>query len=162
MKTMMKSALERIVVAVALFGFFAGPAWADSMLSMTRADGKTVQVTLQELMDLQATEISTSTEWTDGVQTFRGVAFDLLFDTYGLNAETVRVSALNDYSVMVPANVLREDGAILAYHLNGAEMSVREKGPFWVIFPYDADEQFQTDTYWAYSVWQVKSVDAAN
>ena len=113
-------------------------------------------------MDLQATEISTSTEWTDGVQTFRGVAFDLLFDTYGLNAETVRVSALNDYSVMVPANVLREDGAILAYHLNGGEMSVREKGPFWVIFPYDADEQFQTDTYWAYSVWQVKSVDAAN
>ena len=90
------------------------------------------------------------------------MAFDLLFDTYGLNAETVRVSALNDYSVMVPANVLREDGAILAYHLNDAEMSVREKGPFWVIFPYDADARFQTDTYWAYSVWQVKSVDAAN
>ena len=91
-----------------------------------------------------------------------GVNIDTLFDTYGLKAETVRVSALNDYNVMVPADVLRNDGAILAYHLNDAEMSVREKGPFWVIFPYDADARFQTDTYWAYSVWQVKSVDAAN
>ncbi|WP_254869801.1 hypothetical protein [Thalassospira sp. HF15] len=159
---MMKSTLKRIVAAITLLGFFAGPALAGGTLSMTKADGETIQVPLQELKELQATEINTSTQWTEGVQTFRGVAFDLLFDTYGLEADTVRVSALNDYNVMVPVDILREDGAILAYHLNDAEMSVREKGPFWVIFPYDADERFQTDTYWAYSVWQVKSVDAAN
>jgi hypothetical protein len=162
MKTMMRNALKLIAVVIALVGFSAAPVLAGGNLSMTKADGETVRVSMKELMDLQATEINTSTQWTDGVQKFRGVAFDLLFDTYGLEAETVRVSALNDYNVMVPAEVLRNDGAILAYHLNDAEMSVREKGPFWVIFPYDADERFQTDTYWAYSVWQVKSVDAAN
>ena len=85
-----------------------------------------------------------------------------MLDTYGIDADTVRVSALNDYSVMVPANVLRSDGAILAYHLNDAEMSVREKGPFWVVFPYDKDVRFQTDAYWAYSVWQVKAIDGQN
>lgn len=159
---MMRNALKLIAVVIALVGFSAAPVLAGGNLSMTKADGETVRVSMKELMDLQATEINTSTQWTDGVQKFRGVAFDLLFDTYGLEAETVRVSALNDYNVMVPAEVLRNDGAILAYHLNDAEMSVREKGPFWVIFPYDADERFQTDTYWAYSVWQVKSVDAAN
>lgn len=159
---MMKSVLNRIVMAITLLGFFASPALADSTLSMTRADGETIRVPLKELMELQATEIKTSTQWTDGVQKFRGVAFDLLFDTYGLEADTVRVSALNDYNVMVPVDILRKDGAILAYYLNNSEMSVREKGPFWVIFPYDSDERFQTDTYWAYSVWQVKSVDAAN
>ncbi|MBE71321.1 MAG: hypothetical protein CMO07_11485 [Thalassospira sp.] len=162
MKKMMKSALKLFAMVIALIGFHVAPSLADGTLSMTRVDGETVHVSLEELMKLQATEISTSTQWTDGVQKFRGVAFDTLFDTYGLKAETVRVSALNDYNVMVPADVLRNDGAILAYHLNDAEMSVREKGPFWVIFPYDADARFQTDTYWAYSVWQVKSVDAAN
>ena len=159
---MMNNALKLIAVVIALVGFYAAPAMAGGTLSMTNANGETVRVSMKELMDLQATEINTSTQWTDGVQKFRGVAFDLLFDTYGLEADTVRVSALNDYNVMVPADVLRNDGAILAYQLNDAEMSVREKGPFWVIFPYDADERFNTDTYWAYSVWQVKSVDAAN
>lgn len=159
---MMNNALKLIAVVIALVGFYTAPAMAGGTLSMTNAKGETVRVSMTELMDLQATEINTSTQWTDGVQKFRGVAFDLLFDTYGLEAETVRVSALNDYNVMVPADVLRNDGAILAYQLNDAEMSVREKGPFWVIFPYDADERFNTDTYWAYSVWQVKSVDAAN
>ncbi|MBC08358.1 MAG: hypothetical protein CMO10_18940 [Thalassospira sp.] len=162
MKTMMNNALKLIAVVIALVGFYTAPAMAGGTLSMTNAKGETVRVSMKELMDLQATEINTSTQWTDGVQKFRGVAFDLLFDTYGLEADTVRVSALNDYNVMVPADVLRNDGAILAYQLNDAEMSVREKGPFWVIFPYDADERFNTDTYWAYSVWQVKSVDAAN
>ncbi|KJE34133.1 hypothetical protein UF64_17140 [Thalassospira sp. HJ] len=162
MKTMMNNALKLIAVVISLVGFYAAPAMAGGTLSMTNTNGETVRVSMKELMDLQATEINTSTQWTDGVQKFRGVAFDLLLDTYGLEADTVRVSALNDYNVMVPADVLRNDGAILAYQLNDAEMSVREKGPFWVIFPYDADDRFNTDTYWAYSVWQVKSVDAAN
>jgi len=159
---MMKSAVKLLAMVIALLGLYVTPSLAGGTLSMTKADGETVQVSLDELKELQATEINTSTQWTEGVQKFRGVAFDTLFDTYGLDAKTVRVSALNDYNVMVPADVLRNDGAILAYHLNDAEMSVREKGPFWVIFPYDADARFQTDTYWAYSVWQVKSVDAAN
>jgi hypothetical protein len=63
---------------------------------------------------------------------------------------------------MVPAGVLRRDNAILVYRLNDAEMSVRDKGPFWVVFPYDSDTRFQTDTYWSYSVWQVKSIDGQN
>lgn len=159
---MIKNRLKQIAVLFVLSGFYAAPALAESSLSITTADGETARISMAELMALEATEINTSTQWTEGVQKFRGVAFDVLFDAYGLIAETVRVSALNDYNVMVPVNVLREDGAILAYHLNGTEMSVREKGPFWVIFPYDAEERFNTDTYWAYSVWQVKSVDAAN
>jgi hypothetical protein len=158
----LKQVLNGLAAVIVLTGLYATAAKADGMLSMTKSDGETMRVSMKELMALQATEINTSTQWTDGVQKFRGVAFDLLFDTYGLDAETVRVSALNDYNVMVPADVLREDGAILAYHLNGTEMSIREKGPFWVIFPYDSDARFETDTYWAYSVWQVKSVDAAN
>lgn len=159
---MIKNRLKQIAILFVFSGFYVAPALAESSLAVTTANGKTVQISMTELMALEATEINSSTPWTDGVQKFRGVAFDLLFDTYGLIAETVRVSALNDYNVMVPVNVLRNDGAILAYHLNGAEMSVREKGPFWVIFPYDAKERFNTDTYWAYSVWQVQSVDAAN
>lgn len=154
--------VKLLALVVTMVGFFAMPAFAGGTLTVTKPDGEVVRISMDKLMEMPASEFYTSTPWTNGVQKFKGVSFKLLLDTYGLDAELVRVAALNDYSVIVPTNVLRSDEAILAYHLNDAEMSIREKGPFWVVFPYDKDVRFQTDTYWSYSVWQVKSVDAKN
>ena len=158
----MKIGTKLLVMVVSIFGLFVTPAIAGGTLSMTKSDGSVIKLSMEQLMEMPATEFYTSTPWTTGVQKFRGVSFKDLFEAHGIDSEAVSVSALNDYSVMVPTNVLREDGAILTYHLNDAEMSIREKGPFWVIFPYDSDVRFQTDNYWSYSVWQVKSVDAQN
>lgn len=158
----MKNFMKLLVTMLGAIGLYVTPAVAGGTLSLTKADGNVVKLSMEKLMDMPATEFYTSTPWTDGVQKFRGVSFKELLAVYDVGSDTVSVSALNDYSVMVPTSVLREDGAILAYHLNDAEMSIREKGPFWVIFPYDTDVRFQTDTYWSYSVWQVKSVDAQN
>lgn len=158
MKTITKFAMTIGTIIV----FTVGNAQAESELRLSTTGGETTTVSFEELTKLPDTEFYTSTPWTDGVQKFRGVDFDVLLDTYGITADTVRVSALNDYSVMIPASVLRDDNAILVYLQNDAEMSVRDKGPFWVVFPYDSDVRFQTDTYWSYSVWQVKSIDGQN
>lgn len=158
----MKCCVKLLVMFVAVIGLYATPAMAGSSVTLAKTDGTSVTISMEKLMEMPVIEFYTSTPWTSGIQKFRGVDFKLLLDTAGIDADTVRVSALNDYSVMVPANVLRTDGAILAYHMNDAEMSVREKGPFWVVFPYDKDVRFQTDAYWAYSVWQVKAIDGQN
>lgn len=158
MKTITKFAMTIGMIIV----FTVGNAHAASELRLSTTGGEATTVSFEELTKLPETEFYTSTPWTDGVQKFRGVDFDVLLDTYGITADTVRVSALNDYSVMIPASVLRDDNAILVYLQNDAEMSVRDKGPFWVVFPYDSDVRFQTDTYWSYSVWQVKSIDGQN
>ena len=36
-------------------------------------------------------------------------------------------------------------------------MSLRDKGPLWVVFPYDASEEFRRDEIYAQSIWQVDS-----
>ncbi len=158
MKTITKFAMTIGTIII----FTVGNAHAANELRLSTTGGETTTVSFEELTKLPDAEFYTSTPWTDGVQKFRGVDFDVLLDTYGITADTVRVSALNDYSVMIPASVLRDDNAILVYLQNDAEMSVRDKGPFWVVFPYDSDVRFQTDTYWSYSVWQVKSIDGQN
>ncbi|NIZ00648.1 hypothetical protein [Thalassospira lucentensis] len=158
----MKFCLKLFVMVCGVIGLFAAPAFAGAKLTLGKTDGEPVTVSMEKLMKMPATEFYTSTPWTSGVQKFRGVDFKLLLDSYDITADTIRISALNDYSVMVPASVLRNDGAILAYHLNDAEMSIREKGPFWLVFPFDRDVRFQTDTFWAYSVWQVKAIDGQN
>lgn len=159
METKMKTCMKLFAMVIVGGTLLAGPALAESELTLTRADGVAVRLSLKQLMEMPATEFSTSTPWTTGVQKFKGVDFAYLLRAYNIDSDAVWVSALNDYSVLVPTEVLRTDGAILAYHLNDAEMSVRDKGPFWVVFPYDSGARYQTDTHWSYSVWQVKSVD---
>ncbi|OZA14153.1 MAG: hypothetical protein B7Y02_04980, partial [Rhodobacterales bacterium 17-64-5] len=49
---------------------------------------------------------------------------------------------------------------ILAYEMDGAPMNVRDKGPIWVIYPYDDDSAWRTGTTYARSVWQLDRIDA--
>jgi hypothetical protein len=158
---MFKPRFSIIALVAILFGamiFSAHRAHA-AELTMSAADGTKTVMTTAQLEELPVSEISTSTPWTDGVHTFKGVSFADLLDEAGIKAKEVRVSALNDYNIVIPTEELRDSGAILAYLFDGAEMSIRDKGPYWVIFPFDSDVRFQTDRYWSYAVWQVKSIN---
>jgi len=48
---------------------------------------------------------------------------------------------------------------ILAYAMDGAPMLVRDKGPIWVIYPYDEGARYRTDTVYARSVWHLDRID---
>ncbi len=38
---------------------------------------------------------------------------------------------------------------------DGNYMAVRDKGPLFIIYPYDSDPQLQSQTYYTRSAWQV-------
>ena len=52
-----------------------------------------------------------------------------------------------------------EGGPIIAYRLNGDRMSVRDKGPLWVVYPYDSDQVYQTEVIYSRSIWQLYRID---
>ena len=68
------------------------------------------------------------------------------------------MQALNDYSLIVPARDAFEYEVILAVLREGEPMSVREKGPIWVIYPMDSYPELQDDVYNDRLVWQLKSI----
>jgi hypothetical protein len=39
-------------------------------------------------------------------------------------------------------------------------MTVREKGPLWIVYPYDKNEKFQTEEIYARSVWSLWKIIA--
>ena len=41
-------------------------------------------------------------------------------------------------------------------------MSVREKGPLWIVYPYDSNIAFQTETIYARSIWQLDRISIEN
>ena len=46
-------------------------------------------------------------------------------------------------------------GVILALKRDGVYMPVRDKGPLFIVYPYDSDSDLQHRRYYSRSAWQV-------
>lgn len=114
---------------------------------------------LAMLEGMETVEVKTTTIWTDGPQTFRGVPLAQLVEVLGAEGEVIAATALNEYTVEIPLADAVEGGPILAFAQNGEHLSVRDKGPLWVVYPYDSNPDFQSEVIYARSIWQVKRME---
>lgn len=119
----------------------------------------TAQFDLEMLRALPATSISTSTIWTDGVLMFTGVPLAVLLDTLGSSGNTLRASAINDYTIEFTRVSIESAAPILAYEMNGTPMHRRDKGPIWIIYPFDSEEKYRTSEVYSQSVWQLDRIE---
>ncbi|MBN7806897.1 MULTISPECIES: oxidoreductase [Agrobacterium] len=99
--------------------------------------------------------VETHSPWYDGLTRFEGVSLKKLMDLVGAKGTTVTAVALNDYVSTLPMADFDKFNVILAMKRDGSYMEVREKGPLFVIYPYDTAPELQTQTYYTRSAWQV-------
>ena len=117
--------------------------------------GEDAQFDREMLAALGTTEITTSSPWYEQPVTFEGVLLETLIEYVGGQGTNINAIALNDYGTSIPMSDVDDTGVILATKLNGQDMEVRDKGPIFVIYPYDSAPKYQTQTYYARSAWQV-------
>lgn len=120
--------------------------------------GDTAQFDLAMLEALGTETIETTTIWTEGTNTFEGVSLKALAEAAGIEGGTLRATAINDYAVEIPFEDAVEVGPIVAYRMNGAEMSVRDKGPLWIVYPYDSSADYRTEVIYSRSIWQLDRI----
>ncbi|TNF19230.1 MAG: oxidoreductase [Rhodobacteraceae bacterium] len=121
--------------------------------------GDEARFDLDMLRALDAREVTTSTIWTEGAIRFTGVSLDVLLAHVGASGSTVAARAINDYTVEIPASDATPEGALLAYGMNGAPMSRRDKGPLWVIYPFDASVDYRSEVIYSRSIWQLDRME---
>lgn len=143
-----------------------GPAVADPtdlVLRWHDKDGTVVQertLTAAEVETLAQVKFTTTTPWTSGDQTFSGPAIGTLAALGGVPVSEALFTALNDYEMSVPAEDWEQLGAILAIRRNGELMPIKDKGPFWVMYPISSNpDKLDTQFYHGRMVWQVKYID---
>jgi len=127
-------------------------------LEVSGLDGSSKVFTFEELEALPQTTFETETIWTDGDQEFTGVSLAALLREADVDGETLRMTALNDYAVEMPMDEIGDEFPIVAIRLNGDTISVRDKGPFWIVYPFDSAPEYQTETTFSRSVWQLKAL----
>lgn len=109
---------------------------------------------------LGKTGFSTSTPWHKGVVRFDGVPGKALMEAVGAKPDGVaQAVALNDYASSVPVADFLQRGLILALKLDGAYMTIRDKGPLFIIYPFDSQSELRHESYYTRSVWQLRRLD---
>jgi hypothetical protein len=120
-----------------------------------RNQGDTAQFDRQMLEALGTSSFTTRTPWHDRAVTFEGVSLMLLMHTVGAQGDSVTVLALNDYVTEIPIIDFAEHGVLLALKTDGSYMPVHDKGPLFIIYPFDRNPELENRRYYGRSAWQV-------
>jgi len=127
-------------------------------IDVTNKDG-TAQFDRAMLEALGLDTIETTTPWYEGKVKFEGVSLDKLMKQVGAKGERVSVIALNDYATEIPIADFAKYNVILAIKRDGEYMPVRDKGPLFIVYPYDSNPELKSQTYYARSAWQVAKIE---
>jgi hypothetical protein len=127
-------------------------------ITVTNKEG-TAEFDRAMLEALGETSFSTTTPWYKEPVKFEGVPLAKLMDAVGATGDRIVSIALNDYSAEMPVEDARKFGVILALKRDGEYMSVRDKGPLFIIYPFDSNPDLKAQKYYSRSVWQVARIE---
>lgn len=111
-----------------------------------------------ELASLAQVSIKTTTPWETGKTQFEGPLLKDVLDAVNASTSNLTLVALNDYKVQIPEEYIQDKWPIIARLKNGKPMSIRDKGPYWLIFPFDKYKKLQNQLIYSYSIWQLSKI----
>ena len=130
---------------------------APVVLSITdAAKGTSVHFDMAALEHLPQVSFTTRTPWYEKPTQFTGPLLRDVLAAAQVQGQTLVAVALNDYKVDMPLDDTVRRGAIVAVRVNGQPMAVRDKGPLFVVFPFDTSADLHTERYYNRSIWQLR------
>ena len=113
-----------------------------------------------DLLALPQVTIRTRTDYTDGVVEFIGpLARDAVAFIEIGTATTVHLVAANDYAIDITLSELFDYDVILAMQANGERLTMRDKGPIWLMYPLDDHEEMQDPVFNNRLIWQLTTME---
>jgi hypothetical protein len=127
-------------------------------IANTNQDGQAVfDRAMLEALGVVTTE--TANPWVKGVATYEGVPMHRVLEAVGAQGQSITATALDGYAVEIPIGDFTDDRVILAFKENGADLTPRNKGPLFIVYPFDASPEFRTELYYSRSIWQMNRIE---
>lgn len=98
---------------------------------------------------------TTQTPWHAGPTRFTGPLLRDVLAAAGAKGSKLVAVALNDYKTDIPFSDAAEYEVIVARLLNDKPMPVRDKGPLFIIYPFDSKAELKAETFYNRSAWQL-------
>ncbi len=120
--------------------------------------GDTYQFTMAMIDALPQHSFTTRTPWYDRPVTFRGPRLSDVLAAVGAKGTVLHAIAINDYRIAIPVQDTADHPVIMASRIDGRLIPVREKGPLFVVYPFDSSATLRSSVYYERSIWQLKSI----
>jgi hypothetical protein len=124
-----------------------------------RNAGTVAEFDMDMLAALPQQSFSTKTPWYPAARKFTGPLLRDVLAAVDAQGQNLRAIALNEYKVDLPLSDALKFNLVLARLMDDKPMPVRDKGPLFIIYPFDSDETLRAERYYSRSAWQVKSID---
>ncbi len=118
--------------------------------------GKDAAFDMAMLEALPQHSFTTRTPWYDRPVKFTGPLLSDLLAAVQAKGTTINATAINDYTIRIPVADAKAHGVIVARLLDDQPMAVRDKGPLFVVYPFDSKAELRTSVYYERSIWQLK------
>lgn len=130
---------------------------SETLLTIHTPTGN-VDFRLSDFDALPQQKFRTGTVWTESVSEYSGPALSDVLAMAGLDAKSLRMQAANDYSVIIEREIIEADFPVIVTRIDGNTFTLRDRGPLWLMYPYDDYLRFRSETIFAASIWQLTDI----
>lgn len=159
-----RAPLAVIALTVGVFLAASQPVKAgDILLSVdaTAVGGKAINFDLAALDALAQQSFRTRTPWTPGPYNFSGPSLKAILDAAGAHYGIVTAAAANNYTVAMPVQDASSAAPVVVTRINGKTFGLRDKGPLWILYPFDADAKYRNEVNDSRSIWQLVTLSVS-
>ncbi|WP_210395953.1 oxidoreductase [Motiliproteus sediminis] len=103
--------------------------------------------------------MTTATPWTEGKQRFEGPLLADLLQAVGAQGSELELTALNDYHATLHWGEVSRYPLVLVMRINGRSISVRQRGPIWLLYPMTDYPELNTPYHHSAMVWQLNGIE---
>ena len=100
----------------------------------------------------------TQTPWFKKPATFTGPLLRDVLSAAKVKGAVVYAVAIDEYRAQIPFSDCEQYDMILAHQLDGETLTPKNKGPLFVVYPYDSKPELQSVRFYERSIWQLKSL----
>lgn len=166
----MQTSLRNIRILACTLGAF----WAFSVMALDKPEGRVIltvsgaitqanvganaEFDMKMLEKLPQKTFTTQTPWYATPVSFTGPLLRDVLAAAGAKGNKIVATALNDYKTEIPFDDAVKFDTIVARLMNDKPMPVREKGPLFIVYPFDTKPELRTETYYNRSAWQLSGL----
>ncbi|MDP2261890.1 MAG: hypothetical protein Q8K24_01905 [Hydrogenophaga sp.] len=121
--------------------------------------GETARFDMKMIEALPQHSFTTRTPWFDKPVKFTGPLLSDVMAAVKASGTTISAVAINDYKITIPLADTAKHKVIVARLLDDQPMAVRDKGPLFVVYPFDSSAELRSSTYYERSIWQLKALE---
>ena len=131
------------------------PAFPGKIVLTVESAGHQTPFDMRTLEALPQRTYKLTTPWHLRPVSFQGPLMRDVFANAGVRGTRIKAIAVNDFTADIPFAHAEAHDVIVALRMDGKPISARDKGPLFLIYPYDRLPDEEREAYFDLSVWQL-------